>query len=87
MPVKLTISLDDYTEQSIKALARKRRTTVSGLIRDFVKAAAGNENPTTSPQGGLGTILRASHSLLPDTEKDYKTLLGELREEKHKTRE
>lgn len=39
MATKITISMDAFTERSIKALVRKRKMTVSGLIRDFVRTA------------------------------------------------
>lgn len=81
MSVRITISLDEYTERSVRALARKRKKTVSGLIREFITAASKKEKLTVNEQG-LGYALRPSGSVLKGRGQDYKTLLGEIREEK-----
>lgn len=83
MATKITISMDAFTEQSIKALARKRKMTVSGLIRDFVRTASKKEKINIAEQG-LGTLLRPSSPIEELPELDYKTILGMLREEKFK---
>ena len=86
MPVKLTISIDEYTEQAVKALARKRKTTVSSLIRDLVREFSAKDDIQVPVQGGLGTLLRAPRPVDVDPKKDYKTLLSALREENHATK-
>ncbi|HRN57983.1 MAG TPA: hypothetical protein PLL71_16100 [Agriterribacter sp.] len=83
MAVKITISLDTFTEQSIKALAQKRKMTVSGLIREFVHRASEKEKIDIAEQG-LGTLLRPSSSIQELPALDYKVMLGMLREEKFK---
>lgn len=85
MSIRITISLDESTERSIRALARKKRKTISGLIRDFVAAASKKEGIIVNEQG-LGYSLRSPRKVLKDTEKDYKTLLEEIREEKFSRR-
>ncbi|HRO46966.1 hypothetical protein [Agriterribacter sp.] len=83
MAGKITISIDAFTEQSIKALARKRKMTVSGLIREFVRTASKKEKIDIDEQG-LGTLLKPSSSVQELPVLDYKTLLGMIREEKFK---
>ena len=84
MAVKITISMDAFTERSIKALARKRKMTVSGLIREFVHSASKKEKIDID-EHGLGTLLKPSSAIKDLPALDYKTILGMIREEKLKT--
>lgn len=79
----MTISIDEQVKRSLSALARKNKKTVSGVISEMVKRESLRENISATSQG-LGTILRPHHSVLAkDAGKDYKEILGKLREEKH----
>lgn len=83
MTTKVTISVDEQIKQSMTALARKRKRTVSGLISDMITKEAKKEHINVSGKG-LGSLLRSHDNILgEDTNKDYKTLLGEILEAKH----
>lgn len=43
MKKRITITLDPSVHERAKRLARKRKTSVSGLLASFVTAAAGQE--------------------------------------------
>lgn len=85
MTVKITISVDQQVKQSLSALARKHKRTVSGLISELIAKESRKEKILVSG-AGLGSLLRSHNNILgEDAKKDYKELLREILEEKHHT--
>ena len=81
--MQTTIDLDDDLVEPAKALAARRRTTIDGLLSDFVRAgigremAVGDDNPMFERSASGILRLRKLHGGTPVTTAMVKALMNE----------
>ena len=82
MTSRVTISIDNDVKKRLYLLAKNRKRTISGLIKELVTEEANKVKIKTSKKG-LGTHLsNLTLSEIPGYRSD-KEMLGKLKEEKH----
>lgn len=82
MTTRVTISLESNIKKKLHLLAKNRKRSVSGLIKELIIEESKKTKIKTSDKG-LGTYLSTlSLTEIPDYKSD-RELLGKLKEEKH----